>query len=130
MFTLSQAYNREFFFWISITNIIYVSGNLPHIMKLWVNLKSTILRWSAVIPNAIIGDPSAVFNLIVVVCIGVLKLLSIVWYMECLMRDMAASESMSLIVFSCIYCYCWTIHDECHCNLVMCSLPPIHWSHY
>ena len=30
-------------------------------------------------------------NLVVVSCIGVLKLLSINWYMEYLMRDMAAS---------------------------------------
>ena len=44
--------------------------------------------------NAVIGDPSAVFNLVVVVCIGVLKLLSIVWYVEYLIRDMAAPESI------------------------------------
>ena len=83
------------------------------------NLNSTIVRCSAVIPNAVIGDPSAVFNLVVVVYIGVLKLLSIAWYVQYLMRDMAAPESMSLIVFSCMYYYCWTIHDECHCNLVI-----------
>ena len=45
-------------------------------MKLWVNLKSAILRCSAVTPNAVIGEPSAVFNLVFVGCIGVLKLLS------------------------------------------------------
>ena len=43
-------------------------------------------------PNAIIGDPSAVFNLVVVVCVGVLKLLSMVWYVENPMRDMVAPE--------------------------------------
>ena len=48
-------------------------------MKVGVNLISAILRWSAIIPKAVIGDPSAVFNLVVVVCIGVLKLLLIVW---------------------------------------------------
>ena len=58
------------------------------------NLKSSILRWGAVIPNAIIGDPAAVFNLVVAICIGVLKLLSIGWYDEHLMMDMAASESI------------------------------------
>ena len=63
-------------------------------MKLLANLKSAILSWSAVIPNAVIGDPSAVFNFVVVACIGVLKLLSIVWYVEYLMRDMAAPKSM------------------------------------
>ena len=81
-------------FWISIPNIISVSGNLSHIIKLWVNLKSMILRWSFVIPKAINGDPSSVFNLVAVVCIGVLKLLSIIWYVEYLMRDMAAPESI------------------------------------
>ena len=110
----------DIFFWISIPNSISVSDSLLHIMKLWVNLKSTILRWSAVIPNAVIGDPSAVFNLVMVACIGVLKLLSIVCYVEYLMSDMAAPESInSLIAFSCMYCYYWTICDECHCNLVI-----------
>ena len=64
------------------------------IMKLWVNLKSAILSWSAVIPNAVIGDPSAVFNLVVFACIGVLKLPSTVWYVEYLMRDIAAPKSI------------------------------------
>ena len=63
-------------------------------MKLWVNLKSAILRWSAVIPNGIIGDPSAVFHLVVVGCIGVSKLSSINWYVEYLMRDIAVPESL------------------------------------
>ena len=58
------------------------------------NLKATILRSSAVIPNAVIGDPSAMFNLVVFGCIGVLKLLSINRYVEYLMRDMAAHESI------------------------------------
>ena len=53
-----------------------VSSNLLQITKLWVNLKPAILRCSAVIPNAVIGETSAVFNLAVVGCIGVLKLLS------------------------------------------------------
>ena len=39
-------------------------------------------------------DPSIVFNFVVVACIGVLRLLSIVWYVEYLMRDMAAPESI------------------------------------
>ena len=53
-----------------------MSSNLLQIMKLWVNLKSAILRCSAVIPKAVIGKPSTVFNLAVVGCTGVLKLLS------------------------------------------------------
>ena len=63
-------------------------------MKLLVKLKSTVLMWSTTIPNSVIGDPSAVFNLVVVACIGIFKLLPIVWYVEYLMRDMAAPESM------------------------------------
>ena len=92
--SLSQALDSENFFCTSILNIISVSSSLLDIMKLGVNLKSAFLRWSAVIPNALIGDPSAVFNVVVVSCIGVLKLLSINWYVEYLMRDMAAPESI------------------------------------
>ena len=66
-------------------------------MKLGANLKSAILTWSAVTPNVVIGDPSAVFNLVVIACIGVSKLLSIVWYVEYLMRDMAASKSIQIL---------------------------------
>ena len=61
-------------------------------MKSWVNLKSAILSWIAIIPNAVIGNPSAVFNFVMVACIGILKLLSIVWYVDYLMSDMAAPE--------------------------------------
>ena len=50
----------------------YVSGNWLQIIKLCVNLKSVILRCIAVTPIADIGEPSAVFNLAVVGCIGVL----------------------------------------------------------
>ena len=71
-----------------------MSGGLSHIMKVCMNLKSAILRWSAGIPKAIIGGPCAIFNLVVVACIGVLRLLSIDWYVEYLMSDMAAPESM------------------------------------
>ena len=56
--------------------IISVSGNLSQKMKLCVNLNLAILRWSAVIPNAVIGDPSAVLSVVVVTSIGVLKLSS------------------------------------------------------
>ena len=45
-------------------------------------------------PNAVIGDPSATFNFVMLACIGVLKLLSIVWHVEYLMRDMAAPKSV------------------------------------
>ena len=53
------------------------------------NMKSVILRWSAVI-----SDPSAVFNVVVVGWIEVLKLSSMSWYVEYLMSDIAAPESM------------------------------------
>ena len=49
-----------------------VSGNWSQIIKLCVNLNSAILRCNAVAPIADIGDPSAVFSLAVVGCIGVL----------------------------------------------------------
>ena len=49
-----------------------VSGNWSQIMKLCVNLNSTILRHKAVVPIADIGKPSAVFNFAVVGCMGVL----------------------------------------------------------
>ena len=65
-----------------------------HMMKLSVNLKSAILSWSNIIPNTVIGYPPAVFNFAMVSCTGILKLLSIVWYVEYLMRDMAAPESI------------------------------------
>ena len=71
-----------------------MSGSLSNMMKLWANLKSAILSWSAVIPNVVMGDPSAVFNFVMVAYIGVLKLLPIVWYVEYLMTDMAAPESI------------------------------------
>ena len=53
--------------------MISVSCNLLQITKLWVNLKSAILKCSAIIPKAVIGELSMVFNLAVVGCIGVLK---------------------------------------------------------
>ena len=94
VFSLSQAYDIENFFWTSIPKIISVSSNLLQMMKLWVNLKSAILRCSTVIPNVVIGEPSAVFNWVFVGCIWVLKLLSTNWYVECLISEIAAPESM------------------------------------
>ena len=41
-------------------------------MKLRVNLNSAILKCKAIIPIADIGQPSVVFNLAVVGCMGVL----------------------------------------------------------
>ena len=43
---------------------------IAQIIKLWVNLNSAIHKCSAVDPNAIIGEPSAVLSLAVVGCIG------------------------------------------------------------
>ena len=57
---------------MSIAKIISVSGSLSQITKLWVNLNSAILKYKAVIPRAVIGEPSAVFNLAVVGGRGVL----------------------------------------------------------
>ena len=49
-----------------------VSGSWSQIIKLCVNLNLAILRCNAVAPSADIGEPSAVFNLAVVGCMGVL----------------------------------------------------------
>ena len=59
-------------------------------MKVWESLKSAILSWSVIIHNAVIGDPSIVFSFIEVTCIAFLRLLSMVWYVEYLTREMAA----------------------------------------
>ena len=48
------------------------SGSWLQIIKLCVNLNSAILRCNAVDPSADIAEPSAVFNLAVVGCMGVL----------------------------------------------------------
>ena len=58
------------------------------------NVKSAILSWSVVIPNAIIGDPSALFSCIDVACIVVLNLVSMVLYVEYMTREMPAPEAM------------------------------------
>ena len=49
-----------------------VSGSWLQIIKLCVTLNSAIHRCSAADPSADIGEPSAVFNLAVVGCMGVL----------------------------------------------------------
>ena len=51
---------------MSIPKISSVSNNLSQMTKLWVNLKCAILKCNAVIPGAVIIEPSAVFNLAVV----------------------------------------------------------------
>ena len=65
-----------YFFCILIKNSSSLSGSLSHTMKVWEILKLAVLSWSVVIPNALIGDPSAVFNCTDVACIVVFKLLS------------------------------------------------------
>ena len=57
-----KAYERENFFCMTKAKIISVSGSLLQITKMWVNLNSAILKCKAVIPRAVIGVPSAVFN--------------------------------------------------------------------
>ena len=93
---------RTSFVWTSMPKNISVSGNLSQIMKLCVNLNSAIQRWSTVIPDAVIGNPSAVFSVVVVSWIGVLKL----------------GEPYNI---SGMDYYCWTVHDECYCDKVLCS---------
>ena len=49
-----------------------VSGNWLQIIKLCMNLKSAMHRCSAVDPKVVMGEPSAVFSLAAIGCIGVL----------------------------------------------------------
>ena len=49
-----------------------VSGSWSQIIKLCVNLNLAILRCNAVVSSADIGEPSTLFNLAVVGCMGVL----------------------------------------------------------
>ena len=63
-------------------------------MKVCENLKSSTQSWSVVIPNAVIGDPLAVYSSIDVAFIVALKLLSMVWYVVYLTREMTALESV------------------------------------
>ena len=71
-----------------------LSGNLSQMIKFCVNLKSATWQWSTIIPNTVIGNPSVVLNIVVVGWIEVLKLSSMSWYVEYLMSDIAAPESM------------------------------------
>ena len=47
-------------------------GNWSQIIKLCLNLKSTIHRCSAVDPKGVMGEPSAVLSLAAMGCIGIL----------------------------------------------------------
>ena len=49
-----------------------VSGNWSQIIKLCMNLKSAIHRFSAVDPKVVMGEPAAVLSLAAMGCIGVL----------------------------------------------------------
>ena len=49
-----------------------VSGSWLQIIKLCINLISAIHKCSAVDPNAVMGEPSAVLSLAVVGCMGIL----------------------------------------------------------
>ena len=49
-----------------------VSDNWLQIIKLCMNLKSAIHRCNAVDPKVVMGEPSAVFSLAVMGCMGVL----------------------------------------------------------
>ena len=49
-----------------------VSGNWLQIMKLYMNLKSAMCRCNAVDPKVVMGEPSVVFSLTAMGCMGVL----------------------------------------------------------
>ena len=56
---------------MSMPKMSSVSDSWSQIIKLCVNLNLAILRCNALVPSADIGEPSAVFNLAVVGCMGV-----------------------------------------------------------
>ena len=89
--------------------IISVSRSMLQITKLWVNLNSAVLKCKAVIPRAVLGEPSAVFNLAVVSISMVCQLLS------------------RLMPYS-IYQYellSWAIHYACHSDCFFHGLPSL-----
>ena len=57
---------------MSMPKMSSVSGSWLQIMKLGVNLKSTMQRCNAVDPKVVIGEPCMVFSLAAMGCIGVL----------------------------------------------------------
>ena len=65
--------------------VSFVSDSLLQIIKLCVNLNSTIIRCTSVIPKAVIGEPSAVFSFAVVgfcncpQCSYKLSILVVIW---------------------------------------------------
>ena len=80
LFSVLDIGQEEFLLYIlDSKNSISILSSLSHMMKLCENLKSATLSWSDVIPNAVIGDPSAVFNCIEVICMAAFKLSSMFW---------------------------------------------------
>ena len=59
-------------FCMLMPKISSVSSNWSQIIKLCVNLNSAILSCNAIVPIVDIGEPSAVFSLAVLGCMGVL----------------------------------------------------------
>ena len=57
---------------MSMPKMSSVSGNWLEIIKLCMNLKSAMYRCSAVDPKVVMGEPSVVFSLAAMGCIGVL----------------------------------------------------------
>ena len=111
---------QEFFFWLSIPGSISMSGTLWHMMKLWANLKSAILSLSAIIPNTVIGDPSAVFNFVMVALYRHFQ--TAVYSLVCGISDGRYGCSW---IFKCLVAICLHvtvivghIHNECHCHLL------------
>ena len=120
--SIFHAYDNGNFFWTSMPKIISVSGNLSQTMKKCVNLKSSILRWSAIIPNAVVGNPSAVFNVVVVASKGCFK--TVIYELICRVSNKQYCcpwVNESLIIFSGMDYYCWTVCDECFGDRILCS---------
>ena len=57
---------------MSMLKISSVLGNWLQIIKLCMNLKSAVHRCNAVDPKVVMSEPSAVFNLAAMGCMGVL----------------------------------------------------------
>ena len=57
-----QLYDREYLFCLSMPDKISVSSSLPHMMKVWENLKLAMQRCKVALPMEDIDDPSSVFS--------------------------------------------------------------------
>ena len=90
--SVSQLYDSEYLFFVSIPNKISVYGSLSHMMKVWENLKLAMQRCYVALPCEDIADPSAVFKCTAVGSIVVLYWSSVLLYTLVWTIERAAPE--------------------------------------